>query len=215
MLKPTGLFMQMEPNTDKRHSMKEKIFTEALRLFLEKGYRGTSINDILAAVNLSKGAFYHHVKSKNDLLERIIHLYDTDFLDGLSAAVRSAEGGFFEKFRAGHKYATEYAYANRDQCVGFVTIAAEFAGSRTETEEKIRKVNAKYINVFRELVEIGKKEGRVHGDLDSLITGRIIVGFGNGVLLDWYMNGDEVDGQSLAKTYYRLCIRGLLSEAKG
>ncbi len=207
--------MQRDANTDKRHSMKEKIFSEALRLFLEKGYRGTSITDILAAVNLSKGAFYYHVKSKNDLLERIIQLYDTDFLDGLSSVVRSAEGGFFEKFRAGHRYATDYAYVNRDQCVGFVTIAAEFAGSRTETEQKIKKVNAKYINVFRELIELGKKEGRVNAELDSLITGRVIVGFGNGVLLDWYMNGDEVDGQSLARTYYRLCIRGLLHETKG
>jgi AcrR family transcriptional regulator len=204
--------MDRETKTDKGSLMKEKIFAEAVKLFLQKGYRGTSITDILTAADLSKGAFYYHVKSKNELLERIIELYDKDFLDGLIMTVASIKGGFLEKFRIAHKYVTEYAYRNRDQCVGFVTIAAEFAGSRTATEARIKEVNAKFINVFKELIDLGKKEDKIDVDADSFTTGRVVVGFGNGVLLDWYMNGDEIDGRSIAKTYYRLCVRGLLKD---
>jgi len=43
----------------------------ALRLFLEKGYEKTTINDVIAAAGLSKGAFYHHFHAKEDLLEAI------------------------------------------------------------------------------------------------------------------------------------------------
>jgi AcrR family transcriptional regulator len=43
----------------------------AFRLFLEKGYEKTTINDVIAAAGLSKGAFYHHFRAKEDLLEAI------------------------------------------------------------------------------------------------------------------------------------------------
>ncbi len=43
----------------------------AQRLFLLKGYEKTTINDVIAATRLSKGAFYHHFRSKEDLLEAI------------------------------------------------------------------------------------------------------------------------------------------------
>jgi AcrR family transcriptional regulator len=43
----------------------------AQRLFLEKGYERTTINDVIAATGLSKGAFYHHFASKEELLEAI------------------------------------------------------------------------------------------------------------------------------------------------
>src|ERR1700744_3988688 len=40
-------------------------------LFLSKGYEKTTINDVIAATGLSKGAFYHHFAAKEDLLEAI------------------------------------------------------------------------------------------------------------------------------------------------
>jgi len=43
----------------------------AQRLFLSQGYERTTINDVIAATGLSKGAFYHHFRSKEDLLEAI------------------------------------------------------------------------------------------------------------------------------------------------
>jgi AcrR family transcriptional regulator len=43
----------------------------AQRLFLSRGYERTTINDVITATGLSKGAFYHHYRSKEDLLEGI------------------------------------------------------------------------------------------------------------------------------------------------
>lgn len=45
------------------------IVTTAFRLFMEKGYEHTSIQDIIDQLGgLSKGAIYHHFKSKEDIL---------------------------------------------------------------------------------------------------------------------------------------------------
>ena len=44
-------------------------------LFLAKGYERTTINDVIDAAGLSKGAFYHHFRAKEDLLEAIAERY--------------------------------------------------------------------------------------------------------------------------------------------
>lgn len=50
---------------------RERLITEAMRLFSEQGYRATSVAQIEAAVGLApgSGALYHHFKSKEALLE--------------------------------------------------------------------------------------------------------------------------------------------------
>src|SRR5207237_720702 len=42
-----------------------------LRLFREKGYHATSMQDIATAVGLYKGSLYHYIGSKEDLLARV------------------------------------------------------------------------------------------------------------------------------------------------
>ncbi len=50
----------------------EKILEVSQRLFLEKGYDNTTIQDIVDELNgLSKGAIYHHFKSKEDIMDAL------------------------------------------------------------------------------------------------------------------------------------------------
>jgi AcrR family transcriptional regulator len=48
-----------------------ELIDVAQGLFLTRGYERTTINDVIHATGLSKGAFYHHFRSKEDLLEAI------------------------------------------------------------------------------------------------------------------------------------------------
>ena len=50
----------------------ERILNAAQRLFLEKGYENTTIQDIVDALgDLTKGAIYHHFKSKEEILDAV------------------------------------------------------------------------------------------------------------------------------------------------
>ena len=50
----------------------EKILTVAMRLFLEKGYEHTTIQDIVDQLGgLTKGAVYHHFKSKEEIMDAV------------------------------------------------------------------------------------------------------------------------------------------------
>jgi TetR/AcrR family transcriptional repressor of nem operon len=58
---------------------KAKILDAAQRLLLEHGYGGTSIDQVIAAAGITKGAFFHHFKSKNDLAQALLDRYvETD-----------------------------------------------------------------------------------------------------------------------------------------
>lgn len=51
-----------------------KILDVSMQLFLEKGYEHTSIQDIVNHLGgLSKGAIYHHFKSKEDILDGVMN----------------------------------------------------------------------------------------------------------------------------------------------
>ena len=49
----------------------EKILEVSLALFNEKGYEKTTIQDIVNAHGMSKGAIYHHFKSKDEIIEAL------------------------------------------------------------------------------------------------------------------------------------------------
>lgn len=49
----------------------ETILTVSTKLFLEKGFDKTSMRDIAEAANVSKGAIYHHFKSKDDVINAV------------------------------------------------------------------------------------------------------------------------------------------------
>ena len=51
---------------------KQEIIDTAEMLFTEKGYDQCSVNDILNAIGIAKGTFYHYFKSKEEVLDAVI-----------------------------------------------------------------------------------------------------------------------------------------------
>lgn len=51
----------------------DKIISISYMLFIEKGYEKTSIQDIMNELGLSKGAIYHHFKSKEEILYAVLN----------------------------------------------------------------------------------------------------------------------------------------------
>lgn len=54
---------------------KENILTIAQGLMLQKGFSGTSIEEIISASNITKGGFFYHFDSKNDLAKHLMLKY--------------------------------------------------------------------------------------------------------------------------------------------
>jgi TetR/AcrR family transcriptional repressor of nem operon len=50
-----------------KHSAREKVLDAALAVIRSKGYAATTVDDLCAQAGVTKGAFFHHFKSKEDL----------------------------------------------------------------------------------------------------------------------------------------------------
>lgn len=61
---------------------RDKILHTAFGLFLSKGYENTSVQAIIDTVGIAKGTFYHHFKTKEDML--------VDMIEGMSRRVVEA-----------------------------------------------------------------------------------------------------------------------------
>lgn len=64
--------MQISKKVEAEGQIKEKIFSSAIKLFVEKGYHNTKMPDIVKDAGVSTGAIYHYFSGKEDLA-RYIH----------------------------------------------------------------------------------------------------------------------------------------------
>ncbi|KKO50732.1 TetR/AcrR family transcriptional regulator [Paenibacillus sp. DMB20] len=66
----------------KAEERRNEILDAADELFGQKGFDGTSTNDILEKVGIARGTLYHHFKSKEDIMDALIDRYNVRLLDG-------------------------------------------------------------------------------------------------------------------------------------
>jgi AcrR family transcriptional regulator len=59
---------------------RNEIIDAADELFSQKGFDGTSTNDILEKVGIARGTLYHHFKSKEDIMDALIERYSVRLL---------------------------------------------------------------------------------------------------------------------------------------
>ena len=71
---------------------RDQIIDAAEKLFYEKGYEQTSVQDVLDALSLSKGGFYHYFESKIELLEAVCRRQSVRDAEEMTAAVAQQTG---------------------------------------------------------------------------------------------------------------------------
>jgi TetR/AcrR family transcriptional regulator, cholesterol catabolism regulator len=76
---------------------KVQFIETAMKLFAEKGYYSTSIQDIVDAWGISKGAFYHHFSSKEDLMLAVIRHHFEKMMASITA-ISEDSGSEKERF---------------------------------------------------------------------------------------------------------------------
>ena len=94
---------------------RQDILRTAARLFQQRGYDATSMNDVAAALKLSKGGLYHHFQSKDEMLFHIMnHALDiTD--ERVVKVVRNMQGTAEERLRTLIRLHIEVVLSVRDR----------------------------------------------------------------------------------------------------
>ena len=93
---------------------RQEILRTAARLFQQRGYDATSMNDVAAALKLSKGGLYHHFQSKDEILFEIMNHAMELTQERVIAPVRSIVGPE-ERLRALIRLHLEVVLSPRDR----------------------------------------------------------------------------------------------------
>ncbi|MFB4162032.1 TetR/AcrR family transcriptional regulator [Geomicrobium sp. JSM 1781026] len=137
--------------------MKEQSIIEAAKqLFIEKGYRETSVADIVRASGSSKGNLYHHFKNKEALFLKIIEKDDDHWLHEWS--LKSHEfNNAREKFIGLATYsATRQTYhPMRSAVAEFYALESHYS---SEIKAKIKEIDDRYTECFMDIIQEGNRQ---------------------------------------------------------
>jgi len=149
-------------------SLKETIIHESLKLFSLKGFESTSLHDILSAAKASKGGFYNHFASKEDLFHEVLvearKIWRKRNLSGLGE-VKESMGKLrklLENFRDRYLLDTDNFPGG---CI-FITFAVELGDQRPHLSQEVHKGFIGLKNMIKRLLEEGKDLGELRNGVE-------------------------------------------------
>ena len=80
----------MSKKIERGQATRKRLVATAAKLFAEKGYEATSIEDLLRETEMSRGALYHHFDSKEAVFEAVLHEIEAEVAQATVAASRGA-----------------------------------------------------------------------------------------------------------------------------
>lgn len=193
----------------RRSEKTEKMIVQAaLDLFVHKGYHGTSVNDITNKVGLTKGALYSHFKSKGELVFRTIHEYDTQFIDQMIRAVDEFQGNAIEKIHHAISFNAAFAVKNLELCV-FLTFLSTELSADADFQPALKTTYRKYQKYISRLISQGVQQRIVKKEIDPELAALTFMALHDGILLQWVLNRDSLDGRQYVNTFRTIFINGL------
>jgi len=188
----------------KTSSVADQVLKAALDLFATQGYATTSVQQIVKAAGVTKGAMYHYFTSKDDLLfavyERILSLQKRR-LDEITA-----EGGPAEDVL-------------RSVCEDVVVTSIDFLPEGTvffrsqhmlvpERQKEVKRRRREYHDEFAALLVRGQSEGSFRDDIPVPV---LIAHFFSDVhyLSQWYSPDGPEDKNQVARQLTELFLRSI------
>jgi len=136
-----------------------KILEVSLKLFLEKGYDETTVLDIVNNLGgLTRGAFYHHFKSKEEVLEAIFTGYITDRHPMFKVMDMEVENGF-ERLKLVFKSGLAANFENSD--VGDISRLAMSLMQKPRFLAEQLKGNQETAALLVPIIEEGMADGSI------------------------------------------------------
>jgi AcrR family transcriptional regulator len=157
----------------------ESVLRGAVKVFNERGYDGTSMEDLSRELGITKSAIYHHVTGKEELLRLAVNRA----LDGLFAVlddVSALDAPAITRLEELARRSVLLLVAE----LPFVTLLLRVRGN-TRAERTALARRREFDNAVASLAKQARDEGDLRPDVDPALIGRLLYGMINSVT-EWY-----------------------------
>ena len=150
-------------------NLKEKIIHESLKLFSLNGFLSTSLLDIISAAETSKGGFYNHFTSKEDLFFQVLDesrkIWRERNLNGLAD-----ENNAIGKLKRLLKNYRDLYLLDAENFPGgciFIMFAVELGDSRPHLSREVQKGFVGLRAMINRLLDEGKHSGEFYNGINT------------------------------------------------
>jgi len=188
-------------NARERHDI-DSLTDVAFRIFAERGFDATSMDEIAKAAGITKASIYHHVPGKEALLAR-----------GLERALTALFAVLDEPTaRKGNARARLEAIVVRVaevtmQLLPEVSVLFRVRGN-SKTERAAMERRRAFDAHVTELVRSAQSDGSIRSDVDAGLATRLAFGMSNSVV-EWYRPGGRIAAWQIARAISRVVFEGL------
>ena len=182
---------------------KRKIFETSMKLFAEKGYDATSIEDITETVGVAKGTLYYHFTSKEEIFDFLVE-------EGIKLLQNSVEikiakyQNYLDKIKA--IILIQIKIVNKYE--NLINIILTQLWGKEKRNQKCQKLIYDYIDTIEDIVKIGITKGQIKGD-DAKIIATEIYGLICSTLVYKMREREKFNISDMYNTFETTIIKGL------
>jgi len=150
-------------------SLKEDIILESMKLFSLKGFVNTGVNDIIEAVGSSKGGFYNHFASKEDLFFEVLAQAQKMWRERVLYGLKDIDSPLEKVIRIIENYRDRYLKDGENfpgGCI-FITFSVELDDQYPLLMQEVNKGFVGLKNMIRSLLEEAKASGELKQKVDT------------------------------------------------
>jgi len=198
--------------SQKRSDSSARLLNSAMKLFVKKGYKGSSVAEITKFAGLTRGALYCHFETKEHLARKIIESFEEKYLKNMIEYVQKEGNSPSEKLEKMMRFNIWFAGEHPDLCLFMTTISAEMCGSRNRLEPYLKSIYQRWSEFIRRILKEGRLAGEFRKEINPQMMAWVVIGVHDGVLLQKEMNRDTIDLRSYTKQFRNLIISGVKSD---
>ena len=160
-----------------RTTIRGKILESARRFFFTKGYNKTSIQNIIDDVEIAKGTFYHHFKSKEQLLDEISDLIVEQKVAKIQRRLENSDDDAVTKFNTFINQQTDWKLEQLDLL--YVVLTAMYSEHNILFQQKIKEKNiVRFLPILTDIIKQGVSEG-IFDTVDPELMGELVLRLSN------------------------------------
>ena len=194
---------------------RQEILRTAARLFQQRGYDATSMNDVAAALKLSKGGLYHHFQSKDEILFEIMNHAMEITQERVINPVRGIAGAQ-ERLRALIRLHIEAVLNPRDREI--TVMLHENHPLPPGLRKRINARKKEYVHFLEGLIAEVQREAQKELSRTRGVSGRVspraaafaLLGMINWIY-QWYKPEGDLQAQNLVPQFTELVFGGILA----